>query len=394
MQNNLNEDFIEEYSKRFSSTICDKFFVDKTQITGAQILNISPSKQVNFFVIKLLFNNWQEESQRLESPFFDYTATGVKEAMVQFMNVLSRHISIERKEFEILLQDAVRDTLFLIMAPNLYMEVEMGRKGTETLTEKSAKNLTKYLKIAKEEFSENIKSLVGTDRDEINLDESIITQEILDREISNLNDVSPISPKTLLGEDEAEDIPEVESDDVFPSDIATSKIVKSPAPVLEKPELEETEEAYQETETEDASQVGEEVNEVTTPPTPEIKETPTRFVSESIITNLDPEDEDDEDAILNSRFEDPMVGSIAESHEKSSDRMISAISLNNRYMFIDELFDGEANLFTEALSRIEKCGSFDESVEIIVKNYAKEFHWDMNSNEVKELLKIVFRRFR
>jgi hypothetical protein len=107
------------------------------------------------------------------------------------------------------------------------------------------------------------------------------------------------------------------------------------------------------------------------------------------------EEEDEKDDILNDKFDDPLaVPTIAESHEGQADSMVAAISVNHRYMFINELFDGEADLFTQAIGKVETCTSFDESVEILVRNYAKEFHWDMNSDEVKELLKIIFRRFR
>ena len=93
-------------------------------------------------------------------------------------------------------------------------------------------------------------------------------------------------------------------------------------------------------------------------------------------------------------FLQPLAIVISESHAEQVDNMMSAISVNHRYMFINELFDGEADIFTEAIGKIEKCSSFDDSVEILVQNYAKDYHWDMNSDEVKELLKIIFRRFR
>ena len=363
----LNEDFIEEYSELFAKKVCDDFFSTKSHISGQEILTITPSKQVNFFVIKLLFGNWQDESQRLESPFFDYSASEVKEAMLKFMNVLSRHINVGRQEFEILLQDAVRDTLFFVMAPNVFMEIEMDRKGTETLTEKSSNNLVKYLKIEKDKFSENIKKFVGEDRDEIELDESIITDEVLEREISFLNEVVTISRAKLEDADEED-----------PDDGMVVEEDRSQEAVAE-------ERSNEEVDSQDEVQL--EASEV-------IESGDT---AKEIITNLDPdeEDEDDEDAILNSKFEDPMVGSsIAEAHEKTSDSLLNAISLNHRYMFINELFDGEADLFAQALDKVEASSSFDDSVEVLVQNYAKEFHWDMNSDEVKELLKIIFRRFR
>lgn len=406
MQKNLNEDFIEEYSERFAAKISDKFFANNTHISGQEILTLTPSKQVNFFVIKLLFNNWQDESQRLESPFFDYKANEVKEAMIQFMNVLSKYIKVARPEFEILLQDAVRDTLFLIMAPNVYFEIEMDRRGTETLTEKSAKNLTKYLKVAKDDLSSSITALVGTDRDELEIDESIITDAVLEEEIGLLNQVEPLTRRLLEdgdeeesddGEtesyDEVDEALQVEEDDLFPeqqADLSNEEDVQGVESETEAAEEEDEQESSSdeiepdvdtaEAESGDESEVQEELV------VPEAKD---------IITNLDPEDEDedDEDAILNSRFENPMVGSIAESHEKP-DSILEAISLNHRYMFINELFDGEADLFAEALEKVDNSDSFDNSVEVLVSTYAKDFHWDMNSDEVKELLKIIFRRFR
>ncbi len=385
MQNNLNEDFIEEYSELFAKKVSDDFFSSKSHISGQEIVTVTPSKQVNFFVIKLLFGNWQEESQRLKSPFFDYSATDVKEAMVQFMNVLSRHIKIERQEFEILLQDAVRDTLFFILAPNVFMEIEMDRKGTETFTEKSAKNLIKYLKIEKEKFAESILKCVGTDRDEIELDESIITDEVLEREIAFLNEVVPITRQKLEDEDDLQEDSETSLEVSEPSRQETPSAADIDT-ANEEPSGDEPEETEsQESEAHEDEPVAAEPVHEDEPPT-----------SKEIITNLDPEeeDEDDEDAILNSKFEDPLVGSIAEAHEKSPDSMMSSISLNHRYMFINELFDGEADLFAEALGKVEESNSFDDSVEVLVQNYAKDFHWDMNSDEVKELLKIIFRRFR
>ena len=348
--NNLNENFIEAYSKQFAVRVSERFFASNDYITGQEILTLTPSKQVNFFIIKLLFNNWQDESRRLESPFFDYTNSEVRDAMVQFMNVLSRHIRIRRAEFQALLRDAVKDTLFLIMSPNSYMKIEINRKGIEILTDKSVRNLTKYIKIAEEAFSKAINDMIGSDPSDIGIDESIITQEILAQQISYLNEIFPLTMKDFEQGNDDESLPVVESEDLF-------------------------DERYEDNQS--------------------LIEAEGKTKRKNIITNLSPdeEDEEDEDAILNSKFEDPMRGSIVESHEKT-DSMLSAISLNHRYMFINELFDGDADLFAQAIGKVEDSTSFDDSVEILVQNYAREFHWDMNSDEVKELLKIIFRRFR
>lgn len=472
MQKKLNEDFIEKYSEQFAAKISEDFFALDSHIGGSQILNVTPSKQVNFFIIKLLFNNWQQESQRLESPFFNYGAIEVKEALLQFMNVLSRFIKVERKEFEPLLQDAIRDTLFLIMAPNVYLEIEFDRKGTETLDDKMAKTILKYIRIAKPDFASYFEANIGLDKDDLEIDENVITDEILEKEIAKLDQVVPLTLKKLEDgddEDAAENLLQVEADDLTSPTVALSSESKERVPKEEieaiqdqtsEPEASESvsstsdegteetkpaeeieeevkedaaisedqseDETKEEVEPEESSEAGEEptssspeevatedaVGQVDEEKTEVIVDDPdqapedsdgakedlTEIAStdESVITNMAPEDEDGEDDdILNDKFEDPLsVPSIAESHEGQTDSMMAAISVNHRYMFINELFDGEADLFTTAINKVEESSSFDESVEILVQNYAKEYHWDMNSDEVKELLKIIFRRFR
>ena len=462
MQKKLNEDFIEKYSEQFAAKISEEFYASNSHISGPEILNVTPSKQINFFIIKLLFNNWQLESKRLESPFFNYASVEVKEALLQFMNVLSRSIRVERKEFEALLRDAVRDTLFLIMAPNVYFEIEFDRKGVEDLTDKMAKNILKYIKIAKPDFKSYFDSNIGLDKDDLEIDESIITDSLLEEEISKLNQILPLTLKKLEEgdeEDAVEDLLNVEADDLAPTIARSSdskekeaensekeveirseeslpvedelpeqdnitaaveeaKVEKveeeasevedvseaieesptveeeSESSEIEKKEDAQDSESVEETKGEEESTIEEENDETEA----DLTEPPIRPAEEtSIVTNMAPGEEDDEedDDTLNDKFEDPLsIPSIAESHEGQADSMMVAISVNHRYMFINELFDGEADLFTEAIKKVEDCTSFDESVEILVQNYAKEYHWDMNSDEVKELLKIIFRRFR
>ncbi len=450
MQKKLNEDFIEKYSEQFAAKISEDFYASHEYISGQEILNVSPSKQVNFFVIKLLFNNWQQESQRLESPFFNYGAIEVKEALLQFMNVLSRFIQVERKEFEVLLRDAIRDTLFLLMSPNVYLEIEFDRKGAEELNSKIAKNILKYIKIAKPDFSEFFKSNIGVDKDDLEINDGIITDTILEDEIAKLNEVIPLTRKKLEEgdeEDASEDLLNVDADDLISTTIARSSETKEKTekdPInetqdenLEVEEITKTEETStdpEETEDkthrEEQGQSLDEINEVEIDVSvkdeakkadtehqvedhsepqkevadetvkEEIKNEPSEklenFTNDGIVvTNMDPGEENDDDDTLNDKFEDPLsVPSIAESHEGQTDSMMAAISVNHRYMFINELFDGEADLFTKAINNVENSSSFDESVEILVQNYAKDYHWDMNSDEVKELLKIIFRRFR
>ena len=382
MQKKLNEEFIEIYSEQFAVKISDDFYASRSHIGGQEILSVTPSKQVNFFAVKLLFSKWQLESQRLESPFFNYDAIEVREAMLQFMNVLSRFIQVERKEFEVLLQEAIRDTLFLILAPNVYLKMEIERNGVTFLNEKMSKNILKYVKISKTDFTKCFQTNIGADKDALLVNESIVSEVILEEEIAKLNEVVPLTLAELEEEEETvgdllrldneeEDAPKYEEIDP----VETIKIG------LPNDQIEESTEEEQE-----ESKTGGIASGL-------MGGSPS---GESVVTNMTIEEEDeDEDNILNDKFEDPFAAqTIAESHEGRADSLMAAISVNHRYMFINELFNGEAALFNQVIGKIETCTSFDESVEILVKHYAREFHWNMTSNEVKELLKIIFRRFR
>ena len=116
----LNKTAILSYSEKFSQIFCDSFFVKEDFISGEQILSLTNIRQVNLFVLKSIFEKWQQESSSLYSPFFDYNIPEVQKALKELMNILSRNISINRENFEPLLTQAVDDTITLLLAPDEY----------------------------------------------------------------------------------------------------------------------------------------------------------------------------------------------------------------------------------------------------------------------------------
>ena len=146
MESKLNYSFIQYYSNEYIQAITDDFFKKNEVISGQQILNLCPVKQVNLFVIKKLFEAWQLETKKLESPYFDYNAEEVKAALVAFMNTLSQHIAIPREHFEPLLEQAVSDTILLIFSPYDYYVREFNT-SEDTLTLDALKKNLRYIKI-------------------------------------------------------------------------------------------------------------------------------------------------------------------------------------------------------------------------------------------------------
>lgn len=74
---------------------------------------------------------------------------------------------------------------------------------------------------------------------------------------------------------------------------------------------------------------------------------------------------------------------------KPIDDIKRAIGLNDKFLFIKELFDGDSDLYNEAVNTINQADNYIEAL-----NYMKaNFTWDYESDEVTYFLEIVKRKF-
>jgi hypothetical protein len=69
--------------------------------------------------------------------------------------------------------------------------------------------------------------------------------------------------------------------------------------------------------------------------------------------------------------------------------IFSAISLNDRFLFIKELFNNDAVLFQNTIEILNSSGSFNPAVQYL----DSQFHWDFNEPMVQKLLDLVHRRY-
>ena len=393
MQRKLNEDFIDSYCGKFAVKVSSNFFKDGNKvITGRQILNVTPSKQVNFFVIKLLFRYWQEETKKLESPFFNYKHKEVRQAILQFMNVLSRHIEIERERFELLLNHAIKDTIYLAAMPQAYIEIDLDSRGVDQIHDKAIEGTIKYLKIHKKEIFNFLSDMKGLSIDHVidelpdEFDDFDIT-EAVEELCELLTPILEISMEKIFSEDL--DIDDFDEDDLF--EHGEEDLVG----VALRPGRTPLESADKESSVEDDMIIEE--NPIDRPSSGggrKKKGPPKQLSSQQKHT----EEDTREDAQKETTGPKPEKEgqSLVEHHDPQTkfNSIMKLISLNHRYMFIRELFQNDKSNFEQALEELEEYNSFDESVEFLVQTYAKHNEWDMQSDEVKEFLKVLFRRFR
>lgn len=418
MTEKIDHQKVQDYSLEYSEALMSKFFTsEKNFILGNEILVFSEVKQVNFFIMKSLFMNWQQEIKRLKSPYFDYEHPESKEAMNNFMNTLSRHIKIGQKELLPLVIAAVQETIYLLISPFEFFYADFSQMGSQEINVDFLKKESKYIKINKPLMQALIKEIESSHGNSASQDEVIsILESLLNEEglmedptdsLSHFSATVAIEKNDLLlkvpEEKTSIEVPQEEINISAPADMEN-----------ESSEGEISSKSFFETEMEEVPkekpQVSKEQN--TSNSSPQTVITDEENISD-IEEDLGIEPLEDEKqsnlsggslndnysspvTVLNDTLKEKDAEPLAEVLEKQSNQetLLNTMSINHGYMFINELFKGNADEFNLAMERIEVCKDFDSAVELLVQKYARPFNWDMNSKEVKELLKVIFRRFR
>ena len=166
MDERISLEAIALYSDKYAVKLADAFFAQHEFIRGEQILTLSPVQQVNLFVVGELFKMWREEVKKLKSPYFDYQHPDVQQALSQFMNVLSRHIQIDRDHLLPLLKKAVSTALLVIFSPyDYYSSVIAGTHNV--LKRETFQEDLKYLRINKAPLERLLQKLQAEGKEEL-----------------------------------------------------------------------------------------------------------------------------------------------------------------------------------------------------------------------------------
>lgn len=364
----INSNYLEKYAKDYAAKVCDKFFSSRQFMTGQDIVQLTNSTQANFFVIKRLFELWQDELGKLKSnPFFDYRDVAVHEALTQFMNVLSRRIKVERSHLQPLLESAVVQSIKLATDPVSYYQSEVSKAPSGKVNE--------YLRENRKYYKWHDKAVTFLiDKAGFGHDDSAYTKaisanyQVIKDSLESVNlllatfgDILPFNLDAYLektGEDEkpTEHVKESETKASF-----FEKIEEKPIPAVKEV-------------SEPVAVVKEQVREVID--IPPMKSTGTSG-------KLDPKE-------LKAKFATESYkgmkgGAIGELSE--------SLAINQRFMFTKELFDGNADLLRHALKSIDGSNSFDDAINLVNTRYVAELGWNTDSEAVLEFLQLIYRRF-
>jgi hypothetical protein len=377
MLHKFNLTALTEYSHRFAQQICDEFYAHTSAASGQHILHLTGIPQVNLFVVSSLYEKWTADADAFKSPYFDFENPDVKEALSQFMNVVSRQISVKREHLEPLLASATKDTLVLLLDPSGYYNEVYRNQPNFMLTADAHQKIKKYLRI-NQFVADTVEAHFG-ERSFVYVNQAIEWADkaiaenpsqlaSVEEWVAKFSEKVPLDSSSLLKKQpKGEPIAVLDPapnqsffDSIAPA--PTAPPVEVVAPVVSAPEP---------------------PKEVVLPPMNPVVTSVNDAVGSS---NGSKESLNDtlrtEQATISDAYQNQPITSISQN-----------ISLAQKFMFIHQLFSGSNSAYDTAISDLEQAPNFATASDIIKYQLAAKFSWDMTGETVSELLDIVKRRF-
>lgn len=325
---------VDQYSINVANQLADAFFSRKEKISGSELLTLCEIKQVNLFVVNDLLTVWKQETEKIKSPYFDYEAKPVAEALIQFQNTVSNHILINKTNLLPLLKKGVSQTLFLILAPYDFFSNTLDKKEGEVIRTRDLKETVKYIKTNRAPLEKlvghleerKLESIAGKEAfallDHI-LEEVNFTPEDVEPYLSAFNKLVPVSIDKFY----------------------ETKVVQ----VVPEPKQE---------------------------PIIEVKVVETKTVTQSI--SVDNSSTSSKPTLADNLAKQKMT------------RLKESLTINQKFMFTKILFHGDFEIFSEAIDRLDRFDTLAQATRFLDDGYPD---WDKESEEYEEFIEIVQKRF-
>jgi len=171
--------------------------------------------------------------------------------------------------------------------------------------------------------------------------------------------------------------------------------------VLDEADLEDEDEPYT------IEAANDEVEEIEIPPSPVIKPEPKLESEQSKIEQPEPvavkpviepqiEQVKPEVLTINERISAQMVaksGVAEQLHTQSINDLKQAINLNDKLLFVKDLFNGYSLAYSEAIDILNRFTSFAEAEQFLKNNYIVKNHWDTKPETSEKFYILLKRRY-
>ena len=392
-----------QYGRRLAVRLCDQHFgtSPSSLLDGPAVLKFTAVRQLNLLVVRQLLGQWQAETTRLRSAYFDFEATPVQAALTQFMNVLSRHISLGRAAFEPLLAQAAADTLAIVADPaGSFLRLFLGTADTLTLA--GLRDVLRYIDVDKAFFQGFIDHLptTGTElsrdylthRFELYHAANYKAHQPLQRLVEELSALLPLTTADLLEDgpvsatttpakpiQEPTPLPSIDPDPkpVVPPTFFTTSVAPvqpqpaAPVPIFSAPAATPVTAA--------PSVLARSLPDITTTSVPlheklRAGQPTTPALADTLRATATP-------------------GALVERAIPRVETLREAISINQRFSFINELFGGENMDYHAAVQHLDSLTNADQARAYVAVDLSQRYDWSRKEEHVNKLLKLIERKF-
>jgi hypothetical protein len=396
----------EQYGRRLASRLCQQYFGPQPDATldGPALLEFTPVRQLNLLVLRQLLGRWQQEAQQLRSPFFNFEAEPVRTALTQFMNVLSRHIRLDRAALEPLLAQAAADTLLLAADPTLAFErlvlPHTGVEADESVAVSQLRDGLRYFDQDKEFYQGFVDSLP---KGNAPLSRDFLTQrfalyqakhqqgaDTMPRLVTAFNALLPLTEADLKeAEPVAPAVPSPPPTPTGPANAPSALARAAPMPASSSPNPAAA----------DKPVAAEPILATPTPsapsPTPSpAPEAPAQPSSLPLYEKL--KAAQDATPHVAEVLRHAVQGGLTPLAERSAPKVGSlreAISINQRFSFINELFNGENTEYYAAIQHLDELPTAEAATAYVRQELAQQYDWSRKEEHVGRLLKLIERKF-
>ena len=399
----------EQYGRRLATRLSQQFFGPQPAATldGPALLKFTPIRQVNLLVLRQLLGRWQQEASALRSPYFDFEAGPVRTALGQFMNVLSRHIRLDRAALEPLLAQAVADTLALATdAGAAFEQLLLPPVGPDTTLDAAdepvplatLRDYLRYFDQAKPFFEGFVNSLptgnapLGREflcqRFDLYLAAHGKELPALAPLVAEFSALLPLTEADLWGDGPAAPAnrPEPSPDR---AESGSSRPEPSPDRAESGPGRAESS-PDRSTPGPDRPEPGPDRPESSRPGVPSEAPTAAEAPLYAKLKATQPS---------TSHLADTLRGAAGAAHslaERGAPKVVSlreAISINQRFSFINELFNGENMEYHAAIQHLDTLPDAEAATAYVQQELAASHDWSLKQEHVGKLLKLIERKF-
>ena len=337
MSNNqsINRDYVKSYCASYTNNILDTAFKDSPFLMGGDLKKLCSPEQINYNLLKAIFLQWEAEVSKMQNPYFDHDAPAVQNALKTYMQVLSRHIKLDKGSLRPLLQEAVEATIYQIFSPSYFYENFLWPKELGKVTLSELTKLKRFVKINQGLLSELIAQL---EKQQIHETEHSKFQENL---------------RNLCVQWDGQ----WETTDQYT--LSFSKVVALNTKSLWN--------SIPEPKPEDTSKIPDSINQ--------------RFAKEI--------------RSLNDSLQKDQTTLVDKLNEKVDriENIRKSLNINQKFRLINDLFDGNTDDFNQVLDQIDQCTDYQQALKTLDGDSTRRSKWDMENETVKEFMGLLARRF-